>query len=65
MKNKKITILIIIIAIAPILILLSIFNGSLSGETRNAMGTIGFGIYILAMLYSLWLIKLKKDKDNK
>jgi len=60
MKNKKIIILIIIITIAPILVLLSIFNGHFSGETRNAMGMIGFAMYIAAMIYSLWFIRSKK-----
>ena len=62
MKNKKIIIIITIIVIAPILVLLSIFNGNFSGEARNAMGMIGFAIYIVTMVYSIWFIRNKKNK---
>jgi hypothetical protein len=61
-KNKKIIILIVIIIIAPILIWLSIFNGNISGETRNTMGIIGFALYIVAIIYSLLIIRSKKNK---
>ena len=62
MKNKKIIILIIIITIAPILVLLSIFNESFNSQTRNTMGMIGFGIYVAAMVYSIGLVRSKKNK---
>ena len=64
MKNKKIIILIIIIAIAPILVLLSIFNEHFNSATRNLVGMIGFAIYIAAMIYSIWLVRSKKNKNN-
>ena len=65
MKNKKIIILIIIIMIAPILIFFSIWNKNLSWETRNAMGMIGFAIYIFTMIYSIWFIRSIKNKKSK
>jgi len=64
MKNKKIIMLIIIIAIAPILVLLSIFNENFNSATRNIVGMIGFAIYIAAMIYSIWLVRSKKNKNN-
>lgn len=62
MKNKKIFILIIIILVLPILIVASAFTGKFSGPTRNVISTIGIVIYVVAMIYSLWFIRSKKNK---